>query len=277
MGVLNVTPDSFSDGGRFAHLDAAVAHGIFMLDEGADVVDVGGESTRPGAQPVGETDEADRVLEVIGQLAPEVAARGARLSIDTRHASVARMAVAAGADIINDISASLGAVAAETGAGWIAVHMAGTPRTMQVDPTYGDVVAEVTAYLVARAEAATELGVSEVWIDPGLGFGKTASHNLALLGSLDRLVSTGWPVAIGTSRKATMGLLSEASDRRVGALGPDERLDPLDRLESSLATATWAMQQGAAMIRAHDVRPHVHAAAVVAGTIDDPAHAPVRA
>jgi dihydropteroate synthase len=277
MGVLNVTPDSFSDGGRFASIDAAVAHGVAMLDEGADVIDVGGESTRPGADPVGESDEADRVLPVIAELASEVAARGARLSIDTRHASVARAAVSAGAHIINDVSASLAPVAAETGAGWIAMHMAGVPRTMQVDPGYDDVVAEVTAYLVARAEDAVGLGVSEVWIDPGIGFGKTAAHNLALLGSIDRVVATGWPVAVGTSRKATMGRLVEASDRRVGALGDGEHRGPLDRLEASLATATWAMQQGAAMIRVHDVRPHVHAAAVVAGTIADPATSPVRA
>jgi dihydropteroate synthase len=254
MGVLNVTPDSFSDGGRFLDPEAAVAHGRRLVAEGADVVDVGGESTRPGADPVPVDEEIRRVEPVIAALAGDV-----RVSVDTRHPPVAEAAVAAGATLLNDISASLHEVAADLGVGWIAMHMQGEPGTMQDDPRYDDVVTEVRDHLVARAEAATAAGVGEVWIDPGFGFGKTVRHNLELLAHLDVLVETGWPVLVGTSRKSTLGRLLAESD------GRDDVPPVEDRLEASLATATWAMAHGAGMIRAHDVRATVLAASVVEG------------
>jgi dihydropteroate synthase len=247
MGVLNVTPDSFSDGGRWLDPAAAVAHGRQMVAEGADVVDVGGESTRPGATAVDEREELRRVLPVVEALAGLV-----RLSVDTRKAGVARAAVAAGASIINDVSAELWPVAAETGAGWVAMHMPADPAVMQQHAHYRDVVTEVRDYLVDRAERAQAAGVGEIWIDPGIGFGKTARHNLLLLRHLDRLVATGWPVLIGTSRKTFLGTFAPGSD---GAAAP-----PGDRLEATVATTTWAMTQGVQMVRVHDVRPAAQAA-----------------
>ncbi|HET6794645.1 MAG TPA: dihydropteroate synthase [Acidimicrobiales bacterium] len=250
MGVLNVTPDSFSDGGRYFDRGTAVERGAAMFAEGADVVDVGGESTRPGAEPVPEDEELRRVVPVV----EELAGRG-RVSVDTLKPAVARAAVRAGATLVNDVSASLWQVAAEEGAGWVAMHMKGTPRTMQADPRYDDVVSEVTAFLADRAGRAREAGVEEVWVDPGIGFGKLMEHNLALLGGLDRLVDLGWPVLVGVSRKAFLGRLS-AGDRG-GPAPPD------DRLEASLAAAVWAMDRGAAMVRVHDVAPTVQAATLV--------------
>lgn len=260
MGVLNVTPDSFSDGGQFLDTAAAVAHGRQLFDDGAAIVDVGGESTRPGATPVSVEDELARVIPVV-----EALASIGRVSIDTRHTEVARAAVEAGATIINDVSASLDALAAELGVGWVVMHMAGTPATMQDDPHYDDVVDEVLDFVVTRARAGLAAGVREVWIDPGFGFGKTAAHNLALAGAIDRFVGTGLPVMVGFSRKHTMGLLTTASDRRVDPAAPEA--PPNDRLEASLAAATWAMLHGVALVRAHDVRSHVHAAEVIAGEI----------
>ena len=241
MGVLNVTPDSFSDGGRWLDPGAAVAHGLRMVEEGADVVDVGGESTRPGADPVPVDEELRRVLPVVEALAPHV-----RVSIDTRKAEVAEAALGAGATLVNDVSASLAhvAAAAGSGVGWVAMHMQGDPRTMQREPVYADVVTEVRQFLVERASNA---GVDEVWIDPGIGFGKTMEHNLALLAHLDELVGTGFPVVVGTSRKSFLG--------RLTGNAPTE-----DRLEASVATAAWALAQGAAMVRVHDVLPTVEAA-----------------
>jgi dihydropteroate synthase len=257
MGVLNVTPDSFSDGGRFTRPDDAVAHGHALVADGADWVDVGGESTRPGAEPVAEAEELRRVLPVVEALADA----GVRVSIDTRKASVARAAVAAGATLLNDVGAQLGEVAAELGVAWAAMHAQGDPTTMQLAPTYADVVAEVRDELVALAERAQAAGVPEVWIDPGIGFGKTAAHNLSLLAHLDELVATGFPVLVGSSRKSFLGHLLGASDGAEGPVGTD------DRLEGSLATATWAMVCGVAMVRVHDVRAARHAASVVAGEI----------
>ncbi len=245
MGVLNVTPDSFSDGGRWFDRDAAIAHGLEMTGQGADVVDVGGESTRPGAEPVDEAEELRRVVPVVEALAPHV-----RVSVDTRKRGVAEAALAAGATLLNDVTASLFDVAAAAGAGWVAMHLQGDPRTMQDDPRYDDVVAEVRAFLVERASAARSAGVGEVWIDPGIGFGKNVEHNLALLAHLDELVATGFPVLVGASRKRFLGVLT----------GVD---DPADRLEGSLAAATWAMSAGAAMVRAHDVRATVEAPRLV--------------
>jgi dihydropteroate synthase len=252
MGVVNVTPDSFSDGGRYLDPADAAAHGRRLAAEGADVIDVGGESTRPGADPVDPAEERARVLPVIRELAPHV-----RVSIDTRHAEVAEAAIGAGATLVNDVSSSLHEVAAAHGVGWVAMHMQGDPRTMQDAPRYDDVVREVRNHLVERAEVARDAGVEEVWIDPGIGFGKDREHNLALLAHLDQLVATGWPVVVGTSRKGFLGRLLAGSD------GVAE-VTTEDRLEGSLATATWAMAQGARMVRAHDVRPTVHAAKVVA-------------
>lgn len=261
MGVLNVTPDSFSDGGRWADLDAAVAHGRQLIAQGADLVDVGGESTRPGADPVGEAEERRRVVPVIEVLAAEV-----RVSIDTRHAAVAEAAIAAGATLVNDVSATLAPVAAAAGpgVGFAAMHMLGQPRTMQVDPRYVDVVAEVREFLRRRATEAHELGIEEVWIDPGIGFGKTTEHNLQLLAHLDALVSTGFPVLVGTSRKRFLGVLAARAD----GLAPDAVTDPDDRLEGSVATAAWAMWHGAGMVRAHDVRATVLAARAVMGSTE---------
>jgi dihydropteroate synthase len=265
MGVLNVTPDSFSDGGLYASSGAAVAHGLEMLDEGADVIDVGGESSRPGADPVAVEVELERVVPVIEGLAPAAAARGARLSVDTVKPEVARAAVVAGASLVNDISASLWEVAAEGGAGWVAMHMRGAPRTMQDDPRYGDVVAEVRDFLMARARRALEAGVAEVWVDPGIGFGKTVAHNLSLLRHLPELVVAAEAagcagVVVGTSRKRFLGVLAAASDAAAdasGAPGAPRGAGPAplaERVEGSLATAAAALVGGAGMVRVHDVR-----------------------
>jgi dihydropteroate synthase len=265
MGVLNVTPDSFSDGGSWSDPDAAIARGHEMIAEGAAVIDVGGESTRPGADPVPEGDELRRVIPVVEALAGHV-----RVSIDTRKAPVARAAVRAGATLVNDVSASLWPVAAELGVGWVAMHMQGEPRTMQASPTYRDVLGEVAEFLTDRAERAGAAGVDEIWVDPGFGFGKTTEHNLTLLHHLDRIVALGWPVVVGLSRKASLGRLLAASDARVGAPGRPPSLESVeptpagDRVEASIATQVWAMRCGAAMIRAHDVRAAVQAARVVA-------------
>lgn len=253
MGILNVTPDSFSDGGRYLDPDEAVARGLELLEEGASVLDVGGESTRPGADPVPVDEELRRVLPVVEALA----AHG-RVSIDTRKAEVARAAVAAGATLVNDVSSELWPVAAELGVGWVAMHMRGEPRTMQDEPRYDDVVAEVCAFLAGHAERAAAAGVAEIWVDPGIGFGKTLQHNLTLLAHLDEVVALGWPVLVGTSRKASLGRLLAASD------GVTDPVPPDDRLAGSIATEVWAMHAGAAMVRAHDVRAAVQAARVVA-------------
>lgn len=253
MGIVNVTPDSFSDGGLFLDPDAAVAHGLELLAEGASVLDVGGESTRPGATSVTVDEELRRVLPVVEALAGH-----GRVSIDTRKPEVARAAVAAGATLINDITAELWPVAAELGVGWVAMHMRGEPGTMQESPRYDDVVAEVCAFLDERARLARDAGVQEVWVDPGIGFGKSSEHNIALLAHLDQVVALGWPVLVGTSRKMTLGRLLAASDGVDGVVPPD------DRLAGSIATEVWAMHLGAAMVRAHDVRAAVQAAKVVA-------------
>jgi dihydropteroate synthase len=281
MGILNVTPDSFSDGGRWLEPSAAIAHGRQMIAEGADIVDVGGESTRPGADPVDEDEELRRVLPVVAALAPEI-----RVSVDTTKPGVARAAVAAGATLINDVSASLHGVAAETGAGWVAMHMRGTPSTMQAEARYTDVVAEVRDHLAERAARAAEAGVAEIWLDPGIGFAKTAAQNLTLLRRLDELVALGHPVLVGTSRKSFLGALTARSDATAAgrdirgnpgpvgrpsggaaAIGhPAQFREPAqvdDRLEASVATATWAMAAGARMIRAHDVLATVQAALVI--------------
>jgi dihydropteroate synthase len=249
---VNVTPDSFSDGGLYLDAERAVTRGIEMARQGADVVDVGGESSRPGAEPVSEREELRRVVPVVEALAPHV-----RVSVDTVKPAVAEAAVAAGATLVNDISASLWPVAARAGVGWVAMHMQGLPRTMQRDPRYDDVVAAVHSFLLARALEALRGGVPEVWVDPGIGFGKTAAHNLSLLRHLPELVAQGFPVLVGTSRKSFLGPLApEAS----GTPGGIERRHP-----GSIATATWAMLAGASMVRVHDV-PSAREAATLVGT-----------
>jgi dihydropteroate synthase len=268
MGVVNVNPDSFSDGGRYYDEAAAVDHGLQLVAEGAAVIDVGGESTRPFADPVDPEEEQRRVLPVIRALAPHV-----RVSIDTRNTATAEAAIEAGATLVNDVSASLAKVAAAHDVGWVAMHMLGDPRTMQIAPTYRNVVAEVRDFLVARADEAVTAGVEEVWIDPGFGFGKTVAHNLALLAHVDALVATGYPVLVGLSRKQFLGRLLAASDRRAtepplpGLTAPVADPEPVaadDRLEGSVATAVWAMANGVQMVRAHDVAVTVHAARLVA-------------
>ena len=244
MGVLNVTPDSFSDGGRFLDHRAAVAHGLSMTAEGADLLDVGGESSRPGAVYVDERTELDRVLPVIRELA---AATDVPISIDTRKAAVARAAVEAGALVVNDVSAGrddpdLLGVAAEAKAAVVLMHMLGTPLTMQDNPTYTDVVAEVGRFLADRARAAEAAGVphDRLVVDPGIGFGKRDEHNYALLANLASFTELGHPVMVGTSRKGFIGR----------ALG----LPMHERLEGTAATVVWAVERGARIVRVHDVR-----------------------
>ncbi|NNC92648.1 MAG: dihydropteroate synthase [Acidimicrobiia bacterium] len=243
MGVLNVTPDSFSDGGRYPSLDAAIAHGVRLRSEGADIVDVGGESTRPGADPVPVGDELARVIPVVGALASE----GIAVSIDTAKPEVAEAAVAAGAIVVNDVTglrnpAMLAAVAASE-SGVVIMHMQGEPRTMQDDPQYGDVVIDVRDFLVERARAAEAAGVAadRIAIDPGIGFGKTFDHNLALLRNLQVLVETGYPVLLGASRKAFLGQI-------LGGKVPAAERDP-----ATGATVALAIEQRVAVVRVHNV------------------------
>ncbi|WP_411082844.1 dihydropteroate synthase [Streptomyces sp. cmx-18-6] len=235
MGVLNVTPDSFHDGGRLGSADQAVEAGLAMFAAGADIVDVGGESTRPGAEETPAAVERDRILDVVRELALH-----GRVSVDTRKAAVARAAVAAGASIVNDVSGSLGPVAGELGVGYVAMHMRGTPGTMQEGPVYGDVVAEVSRFLLRTAEEALAAGASTVWIDPGFGFGKTLAHNVALFRAIPRLAAFGHPVLVGVSRKTMVGQLT----------GRDT---PAQRLPGSLAAVCAAAQLGAGAVRVHDV------------------------
>ncbi len=244
VGILNVTPDSFSDGGRYYDTNAALAHAHRMVEEGADILDVGGESTRPGATPVPPDEELRRVLPVVEALAQDCSVP---ISIDTRKACVARAACRKGASLINDVSAltadpEMVAVAVETGAAVCLMHMRGTPETMQKDPRYNDVVTEVRDYLRQRAEAVIASGVAEdrVIVDPGFGFGKTLDHNLALLRRLPEIAELGFPVLVGTSRKSMIGTL-------LGGAAPD------DRLEGTAATVALAIAGGASLVRVHDV------------------------
>jgi len=257
MGVLNVTPDSFSDGGLYATADAAVARGLDMMAAGADLIDVGGESSRPGAEPVPVDVELDRVVPVVTALAAAAAAsgRGVRVSVDTVKREVAIAAVAAGASLVNDVSASLFEVAAEAGAGWVALHMQGRPRTMQENPRYTDVVGEVRAFLLERTARALQAGVGEVWVDPGIGFGKTPAHNLSLLRHLGDLVGAAAGagcagVVVGTSRKRFLGVLAAGP-------GSEAPAPVADRSEGSLATEAVALVAGVGMVRVHDVAPTV--------------------
>lgn len=242
MGVLNVTPDSFSDGGRYSDRDDAIERGLEMSAQGADLVDVGGESTRPGSDPVPEGVEISRVVPVVAGLAEQ----GIVVSVDTSKAGVAARALDAGAEIVNDVTAlgdpDMAGVVASAGAGVVLMHMLGTPRTMQRDPHYGDVVAEVGAFLRERADAAMASGIDadRICVDPGIGFGKTLDHNLALLAGVGELASMGFPVAVGVSRKSFLAEI-------VGSVSPEER-------DAATAAAhVLAIAAGAAVIRVHNV------------------------
>ena len=243
MGVINVTPDSFSDGGRFLEPAAAVEHGLRLAAAGADVLDVGGQSTRPGSTPVGDDEELRRVLPVVAALCRQTSVP---VSIDTSRAKVAAECLAAGAEIINDVTAlasdaEIMALAVESGCGVCAMHMQGTPQTMQIDPRYDDVVEDVFAWLAARCEALVAAGIERdrIALDPGIGFGKTVAHNLALLRNLRRFRGLGCPLLVGVSRKAFIGRVigDPAADRAAGTLG----------------AALAAARQGVEVLRVHDV------------------------
>jgi dihydropteroate synthase len=272
MGVLNVTPDSFSDGGRFLDSEAAVAHGRELIGEGADIVDVGGESTRPGAEPVPAAEEIARVAPVIAGLA----GAGAQLSVDTSKAEVAEVALGAGATLVNDVTAfradpAMAGLVARSGADCCLMHMLGEPRTMQREPRYDDVVSEVKSFLEERMAFAVAEGVPEerILLDPGIGFGKTASHNLELLRRLDELVAIGRPLAIGTSRKTFLGRLAAVAVAGADARDVDEvaPLAPAARLPGTIATNVMAFERGALVFRVHDVAPVRDALVVAAATL----------
>jgi dihydropteroate synthase len=259
MGILNVTPDSFSDGNRYFGLDRAIARGLEMIDQGATIIDVGGESTRPGAAPVDAADETARVVPVIEGIFEGIRARGLDdgvvVSVDTTKAAVAQRSIAAGAAIINDVSAlssdpDMPSVAAESGAGVVLMHMRGNPRVMQDDPRYEDVVSEVRDYLSDRVEALAKGGIERdrLSVDPGIGFGKTVAHNVDLLRGLGSLVDFGRPVVVGLSRKSFLGMLT---GREVD-----------DRLAGSLSALVFCMMKGAHVMRVHDVTESIDAAAV---------------
>ena len=252
MGVLNVTPDSFSDGGLFLDPGAAVAHAETMAREGADVIDVGGESTRPGSRPVEAVEQVRRVVPVLRALRDRLP--DTTLSVDTTRAEVAEAALAAGAHVINDISAgrddpAMLPLSARTGSPVILMHMLGAPATMQIDPTYSDVTAEVAQFLRERLAAAVAAGVrpDRVLLDPGIGFGKTAEHNLQLLRHTADLAALGRPLVVGTSRK---GFIS-----KVLGLRDASRADTAGRVFGTAATVAWAVANGAAVVRVHDVGP----------------------
>ena len=252
MGILNVTPDSFSDGGLHFVIDAALAHGRRLAEEGADIIDVGGESTRPGAAPVSPEEELRRVLPVVRTLAEE----GLLVSIDTRHTATMRACLQAGAAMVNDVNGlrAEGAVqaCADSAAAVCLMHMQGDPQTMQLAPAYADVVLEVGAFLAERAEVARAAGIApeRICLDPGFGFGKTVPHNLALLRNLPALAALGYPLLIGLSRKSLLGALT--------GKGAD------DRVHASVAGALLACQRGAAILRVHDLAATRNALAVLA-------------
>jgi dihydropteroate synthase len=260
MGVVNVTPDSFSDGGRFLDPGRAVTHGLRLAQEGAAILDIGGESTRPGAAPVTAEDELARVLPVIAGLTDS--GQPVQISIDTSKAQVASVALEAGATMVNDVTAlrdpEMAEVVAAAGADLCLMHMLGDPRTMQDDPRYEDVVTEVKGFLAGRLAHAIDRGIPEqrIMLDPGIGFGKTADHNLELLARLDELTELGRPVVIGTSRKSFLGRLT---GRPVD-----------DRLAATIATCVIAYERGASVFRVHDVAPVADALRVTAATVRRP-------
>jgi len=261
MGILNVTNDSFHAGSRTPDHSTALERADSMIAAGADILDIGGESTRPGAEPVPNDVEISRVVPIIEALAGRIP-----LSIDTRHAPVARAAVRAGATIINDVSASLDEVAAETGAGWVAMHMRGTPQSMQANPRYDDVVAEVLDYVLDAAERGRAKGIEDIMVDPGIGFGKTAAHNLELMAQLHQFSSSGFPLLVGVSRKRFVGMAHAEADLITAQSRPanivtgpttditvGDAVGTNERLEGSLALASWGILKNAAILRVHDV------------------------
>ncbi|MEM6505304.1 MAG: dihydropteroate synthase [Planctomycetota bacterium] len=262
MGVLNITPDSFSDGGRFNDADQAAAHGLQMARDGAAIIDVGGESTRPGSDRVPAEAQIQRVVEPIRRLRAALDRQGFEqvvISIDTTLAAVARAAIDAGAAMLNDVSAgredpAMFQLAAEHAAPIVLMHMLGQPGTMQDDPHYGDVVQDVLGFLIERAELAVKAGVQpgRVWLDPGIGFGKTLEHNLALLGALPVFAATGYPVLLGVSRKRFIAACCE------GFANPRTH----DRLPGTLAAGLTGARSGVAGLRIHDVAEHRQALAV---------------
>ena len=266
MGIVNVTPDSFSDGGSFLSPQAAISHALKLVLEGAEILDVGGESTRPGADPVPAALELERVMPVLeGLAAVQVAAR---ISIDTSKADVARAAVGAGAGIVNDVTALRGdpemaGVVAESGVDCCLMHMLGEPRTMQQDPRYEDVVDDVRAFLEERLRFAVDHGIAEerIMLDPGIGFGKTTAHNLALLERLGEIAQLGRPIVIGTSRKGFIGRLIADASGAARAAGVTHRLG------GTIATNVMALERGASIFRVHDVGPVGDALAVAAATL----------
>lgn len=263
MAILNVTPDSFSDGAQFATPDEAVSHGMRLAREGAHAIDVGGESTRPGAERVSVAEQIDRVVPVISKLRPMLDGAGfghVTLSIDTTRAAVAQAALDAGARLVNDVSAGeedpeLFPLVAKTGARICLMHRQGTPETMQKAPTYGDVLIEVRNYLLARAQAAQQAGIphSRIWLDPGIGFGKTFNHNIMLMKELPEFVATGYPILLGASRKRWIAEV----------MAGQSAVEANDRLGGSIAASLWAAQCGVAVVRVHDVAPHVQALAAL--------------
>ena len=262
MGIVNVTPDSFSDGGRFLDPTSAIEHGRALIGEGADVLDVGGESTRPGAPPVAAELELERVVPVVAGLAADPGS--VAVSIDTSKLAVAEAALDAGASMVNDVTAfvaepDLAGLCAERGCDVVLMHMRGTPRTMQADPVYDDVVDDVKRFLDERIGAAVAAGVAEerIWIDPGIGFGKTLEHNLELLRRLGELAGLGRPIVVGTSRKSFIGKLT---GREVG-----------ERLGGTVATNVLAAAAGAAMLRVHEVAP-IRDACLIAAALSDPSN-----
>jgi dihydropteroate synthase len=269
MGVLNVTPDSFSDGGAFLDASAAIAHARELVAQGAEILDIGGESTRPGAEPVSAEDELRRVLPVLeGVAAARDWSTTVQISIDTSKAAVARAAIAAGASIVNDATALRGdpamvEVLADSGADCCLMHMLGEPRTMQESPRYVDVVDEVKAFLEQRLDVAVRAGVREerVMLDPGIGFGKTIAHNLELLDRLDELVALGRPVVVGTSRKGFIGRIV------ADVAGENEPVAVARRLPGTIATNVLALERGASVFRVHDVAAVRGALAVTAATL----------
>jgi dihydropteroate synthase len=258
MGVVNVTPDSFSDGGAFLERDAAVNHGLRLAFEGADLLDVGGESTRPGADPVPEHVELERVIGVIEGIREQNAA--VRISIDTSKAAVAAAALDAGADFVNDVTALCGdpemaALVAERGVDVCLMHMLGSPRTMQAEARYDDVVADVRGFLAERVEAAVGAGIARerIHLDPGIGFAKTVAHNLELLRRLQELTTLGPPLVLGTSRKSFLGTITGR--------------ETAERMPATLATVVMGYERGAQVFRVHDVAPARDALAVAAATL----------
>jgi dihydropteroate synthase len=260
MGVVNVTPDSFSDGGLYLDEEKAIAHGRELVQAGADVLDVGGESTRPGAEEVSAEEEIARTEPVVAELTVDVAQTGHQVSIDTSKLAVAEAALDAGAAIVNDVTAlrgdpEIGALCADREAGLVLMHMQGNPRTMQENPTYEDVVDDVRAFLAQRLEVALAAGVAEerVWLDPGIGFGKDLDHNLELLRRLGELRSLGRPLVIGVSRKSFIGKIDGSE---VG-----------DRIGGSIAASVLAAAEGADVLRVHDVAETAQAATVAAAIL----------